>query len=132
MNGLPFYGSVAVPDPFQAFDQWFKPWREWTESFLGGWLSQLRPPKGDSPTDIAVARINAMQIILYRRYVKQHHLKKFRGQKDLQRFIRLWMERHSKNFRALLNLHPEWLSEFTGSSKKDKRLFWTIERNLYQ
>ncbi len=127
---------TVLPSPFDWVAFWFRQYDEHFEAFSRGWIEFLRRfsshPEVLSPQDIAVERINRMQVRLYRGYVHRKGLKRlYRREREMQRFAQ-WMHRHSGNFRKLLEIHPEWLGQFGDPAYCQARLMRTIAFHLYQ
>lgn len=127
----------SLPDPFDWPNLYFREFEERWEALCRNWISSLGRISGvkpaDSPQDIALARINEIQVLLYRGYVQRKKLERlYSREKELQRFLH-WMTRHSSNFRKLLNMYPEWLGEFDDPRPRHRtRLLRTIAFHLYQ
>ncbi len=127
---------TVFPGPFDWAAFWFRHYDERLEAFSRGWIEFLRRfgsrPEALSPQDIAVDRINQMQVLLYRGYVRRKKLKTLRNrEREMQRFAS-WMHRHSGNFRRLLDVYPEWLGQFDDPTESRARLMRTIAFHLYQ
>lgn len=127
---------TVLPGPFDWAAFWFRQYDERLEAFSKSWIELLRRlsrrPETLSPQDIAVDRINQMQVLLYRGYVRRKKLKTLRNQeREMQRFAN-WMHRHSSNFRKLLEIYPEWLGQFDDPAENRTRLMRTIAFHLYQ
>lgn len=129
--------TVAVfLNPFDWLSGQLREWSQVQESFFEDWITLLRRASRRtdelSAQDIALDRINRMQVLLYRGYVRRQRLKRlYRREREMQRFAQ-WMYRHSGNFRRLINLYPEWLAEFDDPSYPRARLLRTIAFHLYQ
>ncbi len=129
--------TVSVfPNPFDWLSSQLREWNQVQESIFRNWIALLgrvsRRPGELSPQDIALDRINRMQVLLYRGYVRRQRLKALHSrEQEMQRFAQ-WMFRHSGNFRRLVNLYPEWLAQFDDPSYPRARLLRTIAFHLYQ
>lgn len=108
-------------------------------------LSERRTA-ADAPADIAVQQLKDIQWRLYER-----HLARYRCRTDVtlaverDRFIR-WSSRHSRHFRNLCTLYPEWFKQYADltadvadetkriahRSPDLERLLREIESHLYQ
>lgn len=125
----------VFPNPFEWAALWFQQYDERLATFSRNWIELLHRlgnsrPATLSPQDITVDRINQMQVLLYRGYVRRKRLKTLRGH-EMQRFAH-WMHRHSGNFRKLLEVYPEWLGQFDDPAHSRTRLMRTIAFHLYQ
>lgn len=129
--------KIAVfPNPFDWFSGQLRGWNQIQELIFQDWIAFLNQvsQRADrlSPRDIALDRINQMQVLLYRGYVRRQHLKKLSShEREMQRFAQ-WMHRHSENFRRLIDLYPEWLAQFNDPAFPRARLLRTIAFHLYQ
>ena len=129
--------AVTIPNLFDFANAWLREWSRRQDAFYEQWVALLRRVSGRSeaalsPQDIALDRINRMQVLLYRGYVRRQRLKTLRSrQREMQRFAQ-WLHRHSANFRHLIDLYPEWLAEFDDPSCPRARLMRTIAFHLYQ
>lgn len=125
---------VSFPNPFDWANLWFQEYGRHSEFLYQRWIGLLRQVGSArlSPQDIALDRINRMQILLYRGYVRRQRMKVIRSREwEMQRFTQ-WMCRYSGNFRRLVDLYPEWLAEFDNQSYPRARLMRTIAFHLYQ
>lgn len=118
-----------IPVPF--FDP-FRLLNEFLEALLKGLRQVGVTEKPQSPADIALERINAMQWLLFRGYVKRHKMKRlYNERKRCERFIR-WSAKYSGRFRKLIDLYPEWLDQFADPRCNHAKLMRTIAFHLYQ
>lgn len=127
---------IVFPDPFKWVALWLRQYNERLDALSRHWIELLHRvgsrPEVFSPEDIAVDRINQIQVLLYRGYVRRKKLKRLRSrEREMQRFAS-WMHRHSGNFRKLLEIYPEWLGQFDDPAHSRTRLMRTIAFHLYQ
>ncbi len=126
---------IVFSNPFDWTTAWFREYGARCEAFCQNWINLLGRVGNAttySPQDVALDRINRMQILLYRGYVKRQKLKALHHKdREVRRFIH-WMSRYSGDFRKLLNVYPEWLSQFEDSAHGRAKLMRTIAFHLYQ
>ncbi len=100
--------------------------REFDRRSLGEYLST------SERRSLAVNRILEMQQKLCWRSVWAREGVRAMAVEEEDRRFNTWVEEHSRPFRNLLNLHPDWIARFGDPQEDQERLLAEIEVNLYQ